>query len=157
MRHSKSSLFLMELIIAILFFSLSGTVCIQLFAKAKIISRSTVEQNNAVTQAQNLAESWIALDGDLTKMQPLFQDSVLAAGEDLLYIPFDANWNPQASEISQAPAYIAQLQNAGEDEKGLIRADIQIFRMSDASGEEPIYSLNLTRHIQERRGGLEQQ
>lgn len=155
MRHSKSSLFLMELIIAILFFSLSSTVCIQLFAKAHIVSRDTVDQNNAITQAQNLAESWLALDGDLSKMQSLFRESILSDDETLLCLLFDEDWNPQAVEISGVPAYIAELKNNGEDEKGLILASVQVFRVSETDITETrdlIYSLELSHHIQRKEG-----
>lgn len=165
MRHSKTSLFLMELIIAILFFSLSGTVCIQLFAKAHIISRNTVDQNNAITQAQNLAEGWLSLEGDLQKVQPLFQDSILSSNGDRLYLLFDENWESQSGAVSQWPAYIAQLKDNGEAENGLIHANIEIFRASEASGAEEyfspdtgitdelelIYALELSHHIPERR------
>ena len=46
----------MEMIIAILFFSLASAVCIQLFARSHLLSTQTVNQNHAVVQAQNLAE-----------------------------------------------------------------------------------------------------
>ena len=41
----RSSLFLLELIIAILFFSLTSAVCVQFFARAHQISRQTQELN----------------------------------------------------------------------------------------------------------------
>ena len=159
----------MELILAILFFSLSGTVCIQLFAKAYNVSQDTVNQNNAITQAQNLAEGWLAMEGDLTKMEPLFQESVISSDGERLYLLFDEDWNLQAPEISHSPAYIAELTNEDKDERGLIHASIRIIRMAYAFGTEdgfswetehtkdqdPIYTLELSHHIPERRGGLE--
>ena len=59
-KHSRSSLFLMELIIAILFFSLAGAVCIRLFVTAHSISQNTIARNHAITQTQNLAEAWLS-------------------------------------------------------------------------------------------------
>ena len=41
----RSSLFLLELIIAILFFSLTSAVCVQIFVRAHLISRQTQELN----------------------------------------------------------------------------------------------------------------
>ncbi|MEF9916510.1 MAG: hypothetical protein RSD97_04745 [Lachnospiraceae bacterium] len=52
----RSSLFLLELIISILFFSLASAVCIQLFAKAHLQSNQTAELNMAVTKASSIAE-----------------------------------------------------------------------------------------------------
>ena len=63
------------MIIAILFFSLASAVCIQLFAKSHLLSTQTVNQNHAVIQAQNLAESYLALEGDINAMQDLFSPS----------------------------------------------------------------------------------
>ena len=58
----------MEMIIAILFFSLASAVCIQLFAKSHLLSTQTVNKNHAVILAQNLAESYLAAEGDLGAM-----------------------------------------------------------------------------------------
>ena len=44
----RSSLFLLELIIAILFFSLTSAVCVQIFVRAHLISRQTQELNTAL-------------------------------------------------------------------------------------------------------------
>lgn len=66
------------MIIAILFFSLASAVCIQLFAKSHLLSTQTVNQNHAVIQAQNLAESYLALEGD----HKCHAGSVLSFGTD---------------------------------------------------------------------------
>lgn len=44
----RSSLFLLELMIAILFFCLASAVCVQIFVKAHTISRETQELNTAL-------------------------------------------------------------------------------------------------------------
>ena len=59
MRHktnTRSSLFLMELIIAILFFSLASAVCLRMFAKSHQLSTDASAQNQAVNTAANVAE-----------------------------------------------------------------------------------------------------
>lgn len=59
MRHktnTRSSLFLMELIIAILFFSLASAVCLRMFAKSHQLSTDASAQNQAVNKAGNVAE-----------------------------------------------------------------------------------------------------
>lgn len=61
MRHRttrRSNLFLLELILAILFFSLSGAVCMQLFLKARTLSAETSAQNHALTLAKRTASSY---------------------------------------------------------------------------------------------------
>ncbi len=55
MKRSKSGLFLMEMMFAILFFSVAGAVCLQLFAKAHMLSRDAALLNEAVTHCQSAA------------------------------------------------------------------------------------------------------
>ena len=52
---SKSSLFLIELILAIFFFIIAMAVCLQLFVKAHTLSNDTISMNHAVLWTQNLA------------------------------------------------------------------------------------------------------
>ena len=61
----------MELIIAILFFSLAAAICIQLFVKSHTISERSIALNHSILLAQNTAEIFYATDGDLTEMASL--------------------------------------------------------------------------------------
>lgn len=72
----KTGLFLMELIIAILFFSLAATICIQLFVKSHMISERSIALNYSILLAQNTAEIFYATNGDPEKMA-----SLLGCGE----------------------------------------------------------------------------
>ena len=154
MNHSKSSLFLMELIIAILFFSMASAVCIQLFAKAHIISLDTVNQNNAITHAQNLAESWYATDGDLAEMARLFGYIIADDGQRIVLV-YDSNWTFQEPQLDFVePMYYAELVSYPADEKGLINAKISVYTFSD-NEPETIYSLDLVQHVAKRRGNIE--
>ncbi|MCQ2519193.1 MAG: hypothetical protein MJ107_01545 [Lachnospiraceae bacterium] len=56
MRKSRASIFLMELIIVIFFFSLTAAVCLQIFVKAHILGKKTQNINEAVLLAQNAGE-----------------------------------------------------------------------------------------------------
>lgn len=67
----KTGLFLMELIIAILFFSLAATICIQLFVKSHMISERSIALNHSILLAQNTAEIFYATNGDPEKMASL--------------------------------------------------------------------------------------
>lgn len=55
--NTRSSLFLMELIIAILFFSLASAVCLRMFAKSHELSTDAAALNHAVSEASDMAES----------------------------------------------------------------------------------------------------
>lgn len=56
----RSSLFLLELIIAILFFSLTSAVCVQIFVRAHLISRQTQELNTALEKVSGFCEVFLA-------------------------------------------------------------------------------------------------
>lgn len=66
----------MELIIAILFFSLAAAICIQLFVKSHMISEHSIVLNHSILLAQNTAEIFYATNGDPEKMA-----SLLGCGE----------------------------------------------------------------------------
>lgn len=56
MKHSKTGLFLMELIIGILFFSLASALCIQIFVKAHFINEESIQKSQAMKIAHNIVE-----------------------------------------------------------------------------------------------------
>ncbi|WP_458407243.1 hypothetical protein [Anaerotignum sp.] len=63
--HSKTPLFLMELTIMLLVFSISAAICLQVFAGAKRISSESRKLDAAIIHAQTAAEYWKATHGDL--------------------------------------------------------------------------------------------
>lgn len=178
MKHSKSGLFLMELIIAILFFSLASAVCIQMFAKAHILSVQTVNHNNAVIQAQNLAEVFLSNDGDITQVASFFDNGSFDADSSSVTLFFDETWKP-TNEASCF--YSASLTCTEEEQKKLLVGSILIREHSmadipaaasvegsaveDSTGDgftvngpvdNTIYSLKVVHHAAGRRGDLEQ-
>ena len=77
MQHTskRSSLFLLELIIAIAFFSIAAAVCVQFFVKSHTLENQSTELNHAVHLATTTAEA--------------FRHSTLSSEE----IHYDKNWN----------------------------------------------------------------
>lgn len=65
---SRSSLFLMELILTILIFCICSAICVQMFVKSHVLSNESVDINNAVILCKSVAESFYATDGDLKLM-----------------------------------------------------------------------------------------
>ena len=62
---STSSLFLIELIIAAGFLSLTAAACVRLYLYAQEVSEESSDVTHAVNEAQNMAESYLAGDGTL--------------------------------------------------------------------------------------------
>ena len=69
MKNSKSSLFLIETIIAVLFFSICSAICVEIFAKAYTVSCDTQSLNGAVNLCTSTAELFYGYNGDLSKVQ----------------------------------------------------------------------------------------
>lgn len=95
--RSKSSLFLMELIIVIMFFSLCAAICMRVFANAKVKTDSAREITNASLVAQTAAEYYKEFDGDLNllgeKFGLEFKDSV-----NSFEVNYDEEWNTCRSD-----------------------------------------------------------
>ena len=79
---SKISLFLMELIIAILFFSLASAVCVRLFTSAHTLSVDSINLSNSVTWSQNLAEAFYGCKGRLKDMEKLYPQAFISTDDD---------------------------------------------------------------------------
>lgn len=132
MKHSKSSLFLMELIIALLFFSLASTVCIRLFVKAHALSAQTVDQNYAVNYAQNMAEAFTGCNGDLRALQALLTGSLLS--EDGMSLSLEQNGYRTDLVCNMAP-----------EPGSTLSADILVSKIDAAA--PPLYTLHVDLHI----------
>ncbi|MBE5873940.1 MAG: hypothetical protein E7287_05970 [Lachnospiraceae bacterium] len=161
MRHSKSTLFLMELIIAILFFALASTVCIRLFAKSHLLSKQTVDQNEMIIQVQNMADIFLAAEGHTDKMAELLSlaDYNEEGASFLQY--FDENWNTVQDIRDTSHSILLKLL---PEENGLLTAKIDVYSIKPTVKEDGelyavmtknIYNLTVNHHIAERRGSLE--
>lgn len=72
---SKSGIFLMELILSILFFSIAAAVCVKLFVTAHRLSDQSVNLNHAVAMAESIAEAFYGCNGNAGELENLFPDA----------------------------------------------------------------------------------
>lgn len=99
MKHSsgsRSCLFLMEMIIAILFFSLVSAVCLQVFTKAHLLSEDASDLSAAVVQTESVAEllKHSESSGNASFAELLKNEYSNYAKEESIYsVYFDENWN----------------------------------------------------------------
>lgn len=63
--RQRSSLFLIELLLALLFFALIAAVCVQIFVSAHQLSAADATAGRAALLAQSAAETYKAASGDL--------------------------------------------------------------------------------------------
>ena len=107
--NSKTSLFLMELIIVILFFSIAAVVCVQLFVNAYSTNEATKRTTQGTIIVQDLAEQFLGCDGDLNAVSALYDADKTYTTTDIsqgtLKIGYNSSWNEVAAD--KGPAYMA--------------------------------------------------
>lgn len=120
-RAQSSSLFLMELILAILFFSITSAVCVQFFVKSHLLSRESRVLSQAVNECSNIAEVFDASEGTgdaVSLLKANFPDisAELVAGETDAAVPAQSAGTDVAVSAQDTDAdAAASAQSAGTD------------------------------------------
>ncbi|WP_071176549.1 hypothetical protein [Butyrivibrio hungatei] len=122
--NSKTSLFLMELIIAIFFFSLASAVCVRLFFSAHILAEKTVNLNNAVTWSQNMSEAFYGQNGDIKKIAELYPTAFVSHNTLMLF--FDKNWEIVSDDVTKASYEV--LLTTQKNSARLVYADVSEYK-----------------------------
>lgn len=130
---SRSNLFLMELMIAILFFSLGSAVCIQIFAKAHMVDQSARDLSFASAQVSSAASVIKYTENELLALKEFYPD-ITESGNGFM-ICYDKNYN----EVSPSDA-VYTLEIIPGNSNGMETAHIQ---MTKKNSSAPIYQLDL--------------
>ena len=123
----SSSLFLMELILAILFFSVAAGICVQFFVKARLMSREAASLDAAVAYCTSAAEAILA-GNDM--------DSVR---ENLASVYPEADFTDAAAG-QLTPELTVSFTEAGQQ----LTADL-CYRTADSP--EPVYTLTVQKYL----------
>lgn len=129
---SKSSLFLIELIIAILFFSIGSAVCVRAFVKAHSLSTDAKDLSFASAQVSSMASVLKYTDRSLASIREYFPD---AAGSDEEFLVFYDEERTPCGEADAVFTMHAEMSEAS----GMIYAQIFMER----EGDDPLYELKL--------------
>ena len=148
-RHNNiSSLFLLELILAVLFFSVASALCIQIFTKAHLMSQDARDLNFAVNEVSSMAEqisagtlhSDTAASSDDTASDPSTQMPDDSLQDAAAY--YDSGY---ASCEKADAVYVLTVHY--EPENTLLMAHISMDTIAD---NRNIYTLDVTKHRQRR-------
>ena len=110
--NTRSSLFLIELIIDILFFSLGSAVCIQAVVKAhsdRMDARALSFASSTVSSAASVVKY---TDGELDSVQAYFPGAFLDS-DSAIAVCYDGDFTPCAPEDA---AYILRIETASQEE-----------------------------------------
>ena len=169
-RHNNtSSLFLLELILAVLFFSVASALCIQIFTKAHLMSQDARDLNFAVNEVSSMAEQISA--GTLHPATAASSDDTAASSDDTAASSGDtaASSDDTASDPSTQISNDAWQDDTAyydssyvscekadavyvltvhyEPEDTLLKAHISMDTIAD---NRNIYTLDVTKHRQRR-------
>ena len=143
---SRSGLFLMELIVSILFFSLAGAICVKLFVGSHLLSQKSVELNQSLEWCQNTAEIFYGCQGDETAMNEILQGD-LSSGEkeSTITVYLDQDFQP----VSQADASSYVLYASITKSSPLLSCSVSVWKGDAAfSASSSIYDLTVTLYPQ---------
>lgn len=145
-RPQASSLFLMELILAILFFSIASAVCVQFFVKSHLLSQRSQELSHAVNECSTIAEICKTSDSlsqatELLKQEYPFTDISASADTNNMHFIFYFDKDFRACEQKDAAC---ELQLTLQEKNEMLTAQMQVLNESNAS---VIYELETIHHI----------
>lgn len=123
---SKNGLFLMEMILVVLLFSLSAAVCLQMFGYANLTAQRAEDLSNATLSARSTAACFQSTNGDLDEMAELLSGHV---DDDTLLVYYGSDWSATPSPN----AYYLQLTTSGTV------AEITLYQTDKPT---PIYTLS---------------
>lgn len=135
-RPRSSGLFLMELILAILFFSIASAVCVQVFVKSHLLSVESRALNQAVNKCTSAAEYISSVS-----------EEELEIGTETRY------YNEDFIECDRDDALYMMNVDTVED-NGMVSAHIEM-RQADKIDGKVIYELDIV-HYNARRIGHEE-
>lgn len=141
--HSNS--FFVEITLSLLFFAISATVILQLFAAAGQTAQQSRDLSAAVVQAQSIAEEVRGLS--TAQELPASLKSAQPAGTQQYRLGFDRSWKQTAAQ----PFYVVDvsLKKSTESAGTTVSAEIRVSRAKKSAGDL-IYTLHCAKYLPEK-------
>jgi hypothetical protein len=124
-RTDSSSLFLMEIVLAILLFAMTAAICISIFANAHTVSRSSEELSAAASETENAASvlrSSSSERGFINSMKDLFPEA--SVNESTVTVWYDESFE----ECSREKASYRLTASLDDSDSSLLTADISFYK-----------------------------
>lgn len=133
---SKSSLFLIEMMLSILFLALASAVCVSMFVRATTMGEQSENLSAAVAHAQSVAESFKSCDGDVAALCELFDTADDGTGSVTIF--YDNDWKQSKDEY--AP-YSVVVDIKGDSMKS---AQIVVYHTGE---KDPLWELHTEKYV----------
>ena len=115
--HSRSSLFLMEMILSILILALTCTACVRIFAAAKTQRQKARELNHIqelTTCAGEALEGW---DGELSSFSQIFETAANVSDSEISDSDGTISFDSDSSIFSATDASVGKTKNASKNSR----------------------------------------
>ena len=144
---NPSSLFLLELIFAILFFSVASAVCVQVFVKSHTLSTEAHDLTQASRRAEDVAELITAstsLDDMKNLLEDTYSDSVEISSEDFTVF-YDSDFVTCSQETAAW-----QLSGTWSLNGQLLDVQLDVAKLTSGVDADVFYQLPVKHHLQRR-------
>ena len=149
-RAQSSSLFLMELILAILFFSITSAVCVQFFVKSHLLSQRSQVLTQAVNECSSIAEIFKTSDSLSSAVDVIVAEYPSASTSisehtdtrATLVLYFDEQF-----VFCDKDVHTYELRISLSEENTMLSAQMEVQKVTDAS---VIYQLDTVHHLARR-------
>lgn len=144
MRHSKTGLFLMELIIVIFFFALTSAISLQVFVKAHSYDVATENMLNSVIWADNASSIFYEYGSDPIAMaQALAPEGTYLINSKTIVFYLDKDYQPVEINSSKTH-YTTSVYFKTEG-----KLETMSFMFKDVKKQRDIYNFKYEKHIKE--------
>lgn len=133
--HKRSGIFLLEIMIAILFFALTGAVCLRTFVKAHTLSTQATETEQALSHLEDVAGLLNTIDAAELKDEKTFSEALESEfpacemdGRNAV-IYYDTDWK---ACLPEKAFYQIQLQTT-DKEDSMCHFQIKALRLAEST------------------------
>ena len=115
--HSRSSLFLMEMILSILILALTCTACVRIFAAAKTQRQEARELNHTQELATCSGEALEGWDGELSSFSQIFETAANVSDSEISDSDGTISSDSDSSISSATDASVGKTKNASKNSR----------------------------------------
>ena len=115
--HSRSSLFLMEMILSILILALTCTACVRIFAAAKTQRQEARELNHTQELATCAGEALEGWDGELSSFSQIFETAANVSDYEISDSDGTISSDSDSSISSATDASVGKTKNASKNSR----------------------------------------
>ena len=115
--HSRSSLFLMEMILSILILALTCTACVRIFAAAKTQRQKARELNHIQELATCAGEALEGWDGELSSFSQIFETAANVSDSEISDSDGTISFDSDSSISSATDASVGKTKNASKNSR----------------------------------------